>query len=138
MILTDVGPLVALMDRGEPDHGACVACLARLTGPMLTTWPAFTEAMYLLGEAGGWRAQEALWRIPQRGDLEIAPQGAEHHARIQALMQKYRDHPMDLADASLVCLAEERGFRDIFTLDQRDFHTYRIHGRQTFHLWPAK
>src|SRR3990170_4522665 len=116
MILTDAGPLVALMDRGEPDHGACVACLARLTGPMLTSWPAFTEAMYLLGEAGGWRAQDALWRILEQADLEIAPQGAEHYRRMRALMQKYRDHPMDLADASLVCLAEQQGVRDVFTL----------------------
>lgn len=53
MILTDAGPLIALIDRGEVDHEDCVACLTLLTGPMLTTWPAFTEAMYLLGEAGG-------------------------------------------------------------------------------------
>jgi predicted nucleic acid-binding protein len=138
MILTDAGPLVALVDRGEADHGACVACLAKLTGPMVTTWPAFTETMYLLGAAGGWRAQEALWRILQQGDLEVALQGAEHYGRMRALMRKYRDHPMDLADASLVCLAEERSVRDIFTLDQRDFLTYRIHGRQTFRLWPTK
>lgn len=138
MILTDAGPLIALIDRGEPDHETCVACLARLTGPMLTSWPAFTEAMYLLGEAGGWRAQDALWRILEQGDLEIAPQGAEHYRRMRALMQKYRDHPMDLADGSLVCLAEQQGVRDVFTLDRQDFRTYRLHGRQAFRLWPAE
>ena len=57
MILTDAGPLIALVDAGESDHDACVACLPSLSGPMVTTWPAFAEAMYLLGEAGGWRAQ---------------------------------------------------------------------------------
>ncbi len=137
MILADAGPLVALIDRGEPDHSACVACLNKLTSPMLTTWPAFTEAMYLLGEAGGWRAQGALWSLLEQGDLEIAAQGSEQYQRMQALMQKYQDRPMDLADASLVCLAEERSVRDIFTLDLQDFRTYRIHGRQRFRLWPA-
>ena len=71
MILTDAGPLVAIIDRGESSHRACVASLSELTGPMLTTWPAFTEAMYLLGEAGGWVAQECcgdssnreIWRL---------------------------------------------------------------------------
>ncbi|MGZ8494698.1 MAG: PIN domain nuclease, partial [Candidatus Binatia bacterium] len=63
MILTDAGPLVALVDQGEADHDACVASLVKFTGPMVTTWPAFTEAMYLLGEAGGSRAQEVLWSI---------------------------------------------------------------------------
>jgi predicted nucleic acid-binding protein len=79
-----------------------------------------------------------LWSIVQQGDLELAFQGSADYERMRTLMQKYRDHPMDLADASLVCLAEERGVRDIFTLDERDFRTYRIHGRQTFRLWPAK
>jgi predicted nucleic acid-binding protein len=41
-----------------------------------------------------------------------------------------------LADASLVALAEERGLRDIFTLDHGDFQTYRRHRRQAFRLWP--
>ena len=60
MILVDAGPLIALIDRGEPDHERCVETLSKLTAPMVTTWPAFTEAMYLLGSAGGWKAQEAL------------------------------------------------------------------------------
>jgi predicted nucleic acid-binding protein len=138
MILTDAGPLVALVDQGEPDHDACVACLPNLTGPMVTTWPAFTEAMYLLGEAGGWRAQGVLWNILQQGDLEIAFQSSDDYERMRVLMQKYRDLPMDLADASLVRLAEERRVRDIFTLDARAFRIYRIHGRQSFRLWPGK
>ena len=138
MILTDAGPLVALVDQGEPDHDACVACLPDLSGPMATTWPAFTEAMYLLGEAGGWRAQGMLWSVLQQGDLEIAGQSSDDYERMRLLMQKYRDLPMDLADASLVRLAEERRARDIFTLDERDFRIYRIHGRQSFRLWPGK
>jgi predicted nucleic acid-binding protein len=136
MILTDAGPLVAILDRGEAHHQACVACLAELTGPMLTTWPAFTEAMYLLGDAGGWVAQRALWRLIEQGDLEIVVQGDAPRQRMIALMEKYQDRPMDLADASLVALAEERGLRDIFTLDRADFQTYRIQRRQTFRLWP--
>lgn len=136
MILTDAGPLVALLDRGEAHHRACVACLAELTGPMVTTWPAFTEAMYLLGEAGGWLAQDTLWGLVEQGDLEIVAPGPRHCARMRTLMDKYQDRPMDLADASLVALAEERSLRDIFTLDHRDFQTYRLHRRQTFRLWP--
>jgi predicted nucleic acid-binding protein len=105
---------------------------------MIATWPVFTEAMYLLGEAGSWRAQNTLWGMLQQGDLEIAFQGSADYDRMRALMHKYRDHPMDLAHASLVRLAEEKRLRDIFTLDEGDFSTYRIHGRQTFRLWPKR
>jgi predicted nucleic acid-binding protein len=57
---------------------------------------------------------------------------------MQALMEKYRDRPMDLADASLVALAEERALRDILTLDHADFQIYRLQRRQTFRLWPRR
>jgi predicted nucleic acid-binding protein len=94
--------------------------------------------MYLLGEAGGWLAQEALWRLLGQGDLELAEQTSDQAERMRALMEKYRDRPMDLADASLVALAEQRGLRDIFTLDHRDFRIYRLHRRQAFRLWPRE
>ena len=113
MILTDAGPLIAILDRGERYHQICVDCLAELRGPMLTTWPAFTEAMYLLGEARGWIAQAALWWLEGKGDLEIVDQGLEDRRRMSALMEKYHDRPMDLADASLVTLAEKRGLRGV-------------------------
>lgn len=123
MILTDAGPLVALVDRGEPDHAKCVDTLAKLPGTMLTTWPAFTEAMYLLGDAAGWEAQEVLWRIQRRGDLVV-----EMPARLdraEELMRRYRNLPMDLADSTLVALAEERGLGTVFSLD-KDFRVYRL------------
>lgn len=133
MILTDAGPLIALLDRGEPDHVKCEEASGRLHGPMLTTWPAFTEAIYLLGQAGGWMAQEPLWRLLRRGDLMV--EMPRESARIAALMSKYQSVPMDLADASLVALAEERGLTTIFTLD-RDFRIYRLSRGKAFTIIP--
>ena len=98
MILTDAGPLIAILDRGESYHQICVGCLTELSGPMLTTWPAFAEAMCLLGEAGGWVAQAALWSLEAKGDLEIADQSLEDRRRMSVLMEKYHDRPMDLAE----------------------------------------
>ncbi len=135
MILTDAGPLVALLDRDEEDHDLCVSALSSLRGPMVTTWPAFTEAIYLLGR-GGWTAQSLLWKLVLSGRLELAPPEEMPVERMAALMERYQGHPMDLADASLVALAESRNLRQIFTLDHRDFNSYRIHGRWRFELVP--
>jgi uncharacterized protein with PIN domain len=77
VILVDAGPLVAVIDEDEANHARCVAALAQAMSPPLTTWPAFTEAMYLLGQAAGWRGQELLWRLVTRGDLELAEISAE-------------------------------------------------------------
>jgi hypothetical protein len=67
-------PPIEYRDEGEPDHAACVACLPSFTDPVIATWPVDTEAMYLLGEAGRCRAQQALWSMLQQGDLEIVLQ----------------------------------------------------------------
>ena len=135
MTLTDAGPLVALLDQDEPDHAKCVEQLQVLRAPMLTTWPVFTEAMYLVGEGLGWRGQEALWRILRRGDLRLAETAASTVDRMERLMSRYRDVPMDLADASLVAVAEERRVTQVFTLD-RDFRIYRLLGRRSFAIVP--
>lgn len=136
MTLTDAGPLVALIDADEPDHEACRSALERLALPLVTTWPAFTEAMYLLSRAGGPRGREALWRLVSTGRLVLADLSEAAVERSARLMAKYADLPMDLADATLVALAEERGQRRMFTLDS-DFSVYRINGRGRFETVPA-
>jgi predicted nucleic acid-binding protein len=136
MILTDAGPLVALIDRDEPDHDCCRVALTTLTGPMVTTWPAFTEAIYLLGSAAGWHGQAPLWRLLLRGDLQLADLDEVLINRSYALMEKYRDVPMDLADATLVAIAEARSITQIFTLDA-DFQVYRLRNKQVFQIVPV-
>lgn len=133
--MTDTGPLVALIDAGEADHDRCRELLGAITRPMLITWPVFTEAVYLLGDAGGWKAQNSLWSLVLRSDVEIVALSDSAFERTRWLMQKYRDRPMSLADATLVALAEERGIKQIFTLDS-DFDFYRIRGRETFSRIP--
>ena len=135
MTLTDAGPLIAVIDGDEPDHDRCLEALDELALPLVTTWPAFTEAMYLLGRAGGIRGQRALWRLVQSGRLEVADLSSAALDRSAQLMDKYADLPMDLADATLVAFAEEHNHRKVFTLDS-DFHVYRFRGRMRFDVIP--
>src|SRR5260370_34620202 len=99
MILTDAGPLIAILDRGESHHQTCVDCLAELSSPMLTTWPAFTEAMYLLGEAGGWAGQAALLALEEEGGPEVADQGLEDRRRMSCLSKKNQYRAKECARA---------------------------------------
>ncbi len=126
MTLTDTGPLVALLDKDDAYHVSCVAASKYLpAGPLLTTWPCFTEAIYLLGEVGGYRYQAELWKLQRAQRLVLHDLTATEVERMAALMEKYRDTPMDLADASLVVVAESRSLRRLFTLDS-DFRIYRL------------
>lgn len=123
MILTDAGPLVALLHAGDRNHERCAAATKSLQGPMVTVWPAFTEAMYLLRFS--WPAQRALWSMLGEGPLRLLPLDEADAPRMVELMRKYRDLPMDLADAALVRVAEREKLRRVFTLDRRDFSLYR-------------
>jgi uncharacterized protein len=136
MTLVDAGPLVAMVDAGEPDHERCVSALDSMRLPLLTTWPVLTEAMHLVDRAGGWRAQHALWKLVLNEDLEIATVPYQAIGRMVKLMERYADRPMDLADAGLVVLAEERSLKRVFTLDS-DFDIYRLHGRSHFEILPG-
>jgi len=124
--LTDAGALVALLDADDPYHTACVAAAQRLpAGPLLTTWVCFTEAMYLLGAVGGYRYQATLWSLRATGRLVLHDLTPAEADRMAALMAQYQDTPMDLADASLVVVAERRTLHPVFTTDS-DFYVYRL------------
>ncbi len=125
-MLADTGPLVALLDKDDNLHILCLEAVKRMpVEPMLTTWPCFTEAMNLLGTTGGHRYQAKLWAMRSSGALTLHEPSNEETARMQALMEKYKDTPMDLADASLVAAAEGLGLTRIFTIDS-DFYVCRL------------
>ncbi|MEM9567016.1 MAG: PIN domain-containing protein [Cyanobacteria bacterium P01_E01_bin.34] len=133
--LCDTSPLVALINRKDPAHGSCKQALSSLDAPLVTTWSCFTEAMYLLGRYGGWPAQQILWGYVDEELLSIQANTSEELSRMHFLMRQYRDKPMDLADASLVAIAETLNQRLIFSLDS-DFQTYRFKGKQAFEIVP--
>ncbi len=122
-VLVDAGPFVALVDRSDPHHDACRDALKSIGDPLVTVWPAFTEAMYLLRFS--WKAQDALWEMVEAEAVQILPLDHTDMPRIRELMRKYRDLPMDLADAALVRVAERERLRRVFTVDRREFELYR-------------
>jgi uncharacterized protein len=134
-VLVDAGPLVAIIDRGDVHHDDCVRALKAIRDPLLTVWPAFTEAMYLLGFS--WQGQSALWEMLEMESLRLATLDHQDAQRMKALMHKYRDLPMDLADAGLVRIAEREKLSRIFTLDRRHFRVYRPTGVGRFMLLPS-
>jgi predicted nucleic acid-binding protein len=131
-VLVDAGPLVALLDLGDPEHEACVEAFKNLREPLITVWPAFTEAIYLLRES--WRGQKALWSRIETDALALAPLDEVDAPRMRELMEKYRDLPMDLADAALVRVAERESLTRIFTLDRKHFAIYRPGRRRRFSI----
>lgn len=133
-ILLDTGAFVALLDRSENNHKRCVAFFEGFKGNLLTTEPVLAETIYLLGPSI--RAQKACIEFVLKGGAILVPQSMEGLSKAIALMERYKDIPMDFADATLVALAEEVEIDEVFTLDKRGFNTYRLHRGKRFRLWP--
>jgi predicted nucleic acid-binding protein len=134
-LLIDAGPLVALLDRSDAAHARCQHVFETLIHPVLTVWPALSEASHLLSRIH--LGQLALLRLVQTGTVSIAKLDREDVGRMHELMAKYQDLPMDLADAAIVRVAERERINRVFTIDQKDFRIYRPAHIRHFTLLPS-
>lgn len=123
MILLDTGPIVAYLHAQDDLHQEAVGVLKSIREPLGTVWPVVTEAMHLLGF--DWRAQDAVFELLARGAPRLLTLEEGDLGRMRDLMAKYRDLPMDLADAALVRVAERERIRKVLTFDRGDFSAYR-------------
>lgn len=137
-ILIDASPLIAIVDKAQQDnHAKCVEFVHAASGQLLTTLPCFGEALHILDRMYGWRGQASLWEYVGNGEIAFHFSNADELQRQRQLMEKYKDRPMDFADASLVSLAELSGFSKVLTLDD-DFFFYLINGRDSFEVFPER
>ncbi len=132
-VLVDAGVLVAPVDNGQPQNDACRSITSTLPLPLVTTWAAYTEAMYLVFGLGGWPMQSDLWSYVTAGVVRLHMPGETEPSRMLHLMEQYRDRPMDLADATLVAAAETLDTKRVFTLNG-DFYIYRFRGTEAFEV----
>ena len=123
--LVDTGPLVAYIDAGDPRHLAVAGCLNAFKGQLHTTAAVVTESMHFVEEDEDGPGALADFLVASR-TVVAGGIDARHLQDAARLMKKYRDTPMDYADATLVLLAAELSVTDILTLDRRGFSTYRV------------
>ncbi|BAZ36850.1 hypothetical protein NIES4101_27700 (plasmid) [Calothrix sp. NIES-4101] len=120
----DTSPIVAILSPSDNYHNDCVEALKLLTPPLLTTWAVLTEAHYLLRDHR--QAINALFRCFKSGLFLLEEIPSKALGSIHEFMDKYSDLNPQIADVSIMYLAEERGISNIFTLDKRDFSVYRF------------
>jgi predicted nucleic acid-binding protein len=135
-VLIDAGAILALLDRSDRWHAACVGTFQRLRLPAITSEAVLTELFHLVGDN---RAEmEAAWKFVRSGALRLSPIEDAELPPIHELMTRYWDRPMDFAGATLVYLAKREAIYNIFTVDFSDFESYRIDGRRRFRLVLAR
>ena len=130
-VLIDSGPLIALFDASDKYHQQAIDFIKTNKYPLVTTLASITETLHLLDFNRNAQIDFMGW-IHRRA-VEIHFIGNEDFHRLKELTSKYRDLPMDFADACLVFLAEKLSINAIATID-RDFTVYRIKGRKKFNV----
>jgi predicted nucleic acid-binding protein len=129
--LLDTGPLVSFLASGLRYHSWTCEQWKIFRPPLLTCEPVLTEAAFLLQREG--READSLFALLERGVIRVALEVQEEQADLRALMRRYRNRPMSLADACLVRLSELEADGEVFTLDS-DFRIYRRHGNKVIPL----
>jgi uncharacterized protein len=104
-ILADTGSLVAYLQENEEHSEWTREAFDRLEAPFLTCEPVVTEACFLIERAGG--NPDDLLDLIARGLIQVSFQLTEEMTRVRALIKRYRNLPMSLADACLVRMTEQ-------------------------------
>jgi predicted nucleic acid-binding protein len=135
-VLVDTGPLVALLNRRERHHSWARKVMDTIEPPIFTCDPVLSEACFLLQGADG--GADAVLELVARGIVRSDFRVTAETDSLRALMKKFANVPMSLADACLVRMTELDQKSVVLTLD-RDFGIYRRNRRQVVPtISPAK
>lgn len=130
-VLVDTGFIVARLDRTDPHHQRCLRVAEDVGSPLVTCEAVIAESSHLLRHSHG--ATERIMQNVREGIFQIPFTLSSRTSQLEALLKKYADVPMDLADACLVDLATQTGSGRILTLDG-DFKIYRWGRNRPFEL----
>jgi len=101
--LVDTGAILALLDRTDRWHDACVNAFQQLRIPLITSEAVLAELFHLVGDSR--HEMETAWKFVRSGAVRLAAIDHSELPDIHSLMSRYSDRPMDFADACLSCQA---------------------------------
>ncbi len=133
-VLVDTGPLVAILDKRDRHHALCREQAKEFTGPVFSCWAVLTEAAWLLRNAPN--GLSSLLQMVALGDLTLLDLDTAAAGWMDQCARSYAALRPQLADLSLLYLAQRDGIRHIFTLDRRGFVVYRDVNGGSFELLP--
>lgn len=134
--LIDTGALLALLDADDGWHHRCVEAFSILRLPLGTTNAVLTELFHLVGHDE--RQMSAAWKLVRSDAFVLLSITNDDLPKLDELMHRYKDRPMDFADATLVLLAERLALTTVFTIDNDDFETYRVNGKKRLTVLPGR
>ena len=137
MILLDTSGLFAALVANQRAHKAAKAALEQAGPPFVLSPFVLAELDYFFAREAGIAAELAFLAEVAAGAYELAPFLADDTAAAAAVIERYRDLGIGLADASIVVLAHRYDTDRVLTLDERHFRALRTRQGKPFALLPA-
>lgn len=134
LAVVDSGPLYAVTDTDDDDHGRSLATLQRADLQLVVPTLVIAEVTYMVARRLGPRAEAAFLR--GLAQLEVEAPAAEDWSRIAELVDQYHDFPLGGTDASVIVLAERLACELVVTLDHRHFSAVQPPHCAAFRLLP--
>ena len=131
-VLLDTGPLVALLSKNDAQHERARALFAGCIPPLRCCEAVVAEACFLMRKVHATGPAEVV-ALGRRGVFTIAMSIEDHWTHVEALLKKYSDRPISLADACLIRCAEIHNEARILTFDN-DFGVYKWARNRRFEL----
>lgn len=126
--IIDSGPLIALFDRSDKYHSKVLDFIKSYKGKLVTSWAVITEVSHMLDF--NLQVQIDFLKWCERGGIEVYDISRTEISNIRIMMEKYIDVPMDLADATLMYIANKENIKNIVSIDS-DFDIYRTLKKQS-------
>ena len=135
-MIVDTSVLLAAFVADQRMHEACAEVLAQ-GRPLVVSPLVLAELDYLTAQIAGVDAELALLAELSSGAYELAPFGIDDLRRAREIVERYRDLPLGLTDASLIVLADRYDIDTIATLDERHFRVVRSLSGRPLRILPA-
>lgn len=135
-MIVDTSFLLAALIPDQRLHDACAATLVDAEQPVVSPF-VMAELDYFTARIAGIDAELAMLSELVSGAYELPSFDNIDLTRARAIVERYRDLRISLADASLVVLTHRYQTHEIATLDERHFRVVRSLTGQPFTLLPA-
>ena len=126
--IIDSGPIIALFDKSDKYHHSVLRFIESFNGELITSWSVITEVSHMLDF--NLKVQIDFLKWIELGGIKLYDIPQSEIVNIRSMMEKYLDIPMDLADATLMYIANKEKIKNIISIDS-DFDIYRTLKKQS-------
>jgi predicted nucleic acid-binding protein len=120
-LILDTGPIVALLDAGDPEHARCVAMVDELREDLVLPFPVLVEVDYWLRKLYGAAPWETFVEDIATGAYRLHHLDEHGLVRAAEIEQSYESLDLGFVDAAVIVTCETLGETKVATLDRRDF-----------------